>query len=149
MVDPVLAGLAGGFAGTVVMSIPQMAVMGDDPSPTQVMMSKVNGRPPEENQASGMVAHLFYGTVMGLVLAVLTEAFLDPVASYEVLTFTLIGLGWGMLLWLGSFFWMGVLGLGREMMLQPMVERVKQGSMMFVLHLVYGGVTGATTVLLV
>lgn len=149
MVDPVVAGLAGGLAGTAVMTVPQMLMMGEDPSPTQVMMSKVNRRPPEENEVSGAVAHFFYGTVMGLVLVALVEAFLDPLSTYDTLEFTLWGLGWGAVLWVGSFFWMGVLGLASEMMEQPVGERIQQGVTMFGLHLVYGAVTGAVAVSLV
>lgn len=148
MVDPTLAGLIGGFAGTAAMSVPMMLMMGEDPSPTQVLMSKVNRKPPEENQLSGMIAHLFYGTVAGAALAVLVEAFLDPVASYSTTEFTLIGLGWGVLLWIGSFFWMGVLGLAEEMMEQPMGERLQQMGGMFTFHLIYGAVTGVVTILL-
>lgn len=149
MVDPTLAGLVGGFAGTAAMSAPMMLMMGDDPSPTQVLMSKVNRKPPEENQMPGMALHFLYGTVGGLVLAILVEAFLDPVASYSTAEFTVIGLGWGFILWLGSFFWMGILGLAKEMMEQPMGERLQQMGGMFGMHLLYGAVVGLVTIWLV
>lgn len=149
MVDPTLAGIVGGFAGTVAMSVPMMLMMGDDPSPTQVLMSKVNRRPPEDNQMGGMVLHFLYGTIGGLLLAVLTEAFLDPMATYTTTEFAVIGLAWGFLLWIGSFFWMGILGLASEMMEQPIGQRVQQMGGMFGMHLIYGAVTGLVTIWLV
>lgn len=149
MVDATLAGIVGGVAGTAVMTVPMMLMMSDEPSPTQVLMSKVNRRPPEDNHVSGSALHFLYGTLGGLALAILVEAFLDPVASYTTTEFTLIGLGWGVLLWLGSFFWMGVLGLASEMMEQPVSERVQQMGGMVAMHLMYGAVTGAVTVVLV
>lgn len=148
MVDATLAGLIGGFAGAVAMMI-SMQVMMEGPSPTQVMASKIKGTPPEENKGLGAILHFFYGTVVGLVLAVLVDAFLDPVATYETATYTLIGVAWSLLLWIGSFFWMGVLGLAKEMMQKPMGERVKQMGGMFGMHLLYGAVTGVVTILLV
>lgn len=149
MVDPTLAGIVGGFAGTAAMTIPMMLMMSDDPSPTQVFMSKINRRPPEDNQASGMAMHFLYGTAAGLALVVLVEAFLDPVASYSTTEFTVMGLAWGFLLWIGSFFWMGVLGLAKEMMEQPMSDRLQQVGGMFGMHLIYGAVTGVVTIALV
>jgi hypothetical protein len=113
VVDATIAGLVGGFVGTVAMTIPMKAMM-EGPTPTQVAASKVTGKRPERNAGLGMAMHLFYGTLGGLLLAVLVEALLDPVSSYELLEFPpLYGLGWGALLWVGSFFCMGVLGLAQ------------------------------------
>jgi regulator of RNase E activity RraA len=141
VVDATIAGLVGGFAGTVAMTIPMKAMM-EGPTPTQVAASKVTGKRPERNAGSGMAMHLFYGTLGGLLLAVLVEALLDPVSSYELLELPLYGLGWGALLWVGSFFWMGILGLAQEVVEQPVAERTQQAGGMLGLHLLYGAVTG-------
>lgn len=149
MVDPNVAGLVGGFAGTVAMTPLMMKAMGDDPSPTQVLASKLTGGSPEDNQGLGLVLHLVYGTVAGLVLVLAAEALLDPVASYSTGGFAAVGLGWGVVLWIGAFVWMAILGLAGDMMDAPAGEKVQQAGGMLFFHLVYGGVAGAVTALLV
>lgn len=149
MVDVNVAGLVGGFVGTIVMTPLMMKVMGEGPSPTQVLASKVLGGPPEDRQGLGMLLHLVYGTVGGLILVLLAEALLDPVATYSTTGFTLVGLGWGVVLWIVAIGWMMVLGMAEEMMDAPMGEKLTQMGGMLVVHLVYGAVAGAVTVALV
>lgn len=95
MVDANVAGLVGGFVGTVAMTPLMMRVLGEGPSPTQVLASKVLGGRPEDRQGLGMLLHLTYGTVAGLVLVLVAEAFLDPVATDTAGSFAAVGLAWG------------------------------------------------------
>lgn len=149
MVDVNVAGLIGGFVGTIVMTPLMMKVMGEGPSPTQVLASKVLGGQPEDRKGPGMLLHFLYGTVGGLILVLIAEAVLDPVATYSTGGFAVVGLGWGVVLWIGAMVWMMVLGMADEMMDAPAAEKMKQmGGMLFV-HLVYGAVAGAVTVALV
>lgn len=149
MVDANLAGLIGGSVGTLVMTPLMIKVVGEGPSPTQVLASKVLGGRPEDRQGLGMLLHLTYGTVGGLILVLVAEAFLDPVATYSTSEFAVVGLGWGVVLWIGAIVWMTVLGMADDMMDAPASEKMKQMGGMLAVHLVYGGVAGAVAVALV
>ncbi len=148
MSEHVLAGIVGGLAGTVAMTIPMMLMMRDQPGAPAIMASRLNGRPPEENTMIGMVIHVVYGILVGLLFTVLLVAFTDPLATYGTLELTLWGLGWGAVLWLGSFFWMFVLGMVEQMREMGGGQRAMMISGTFVFHLIYGGVLGLVAALM-
>lgn len=142
MAEHIIAGLVGGFAGTAAMSALMMPLMGDNPSLTQLMVSKMNKKPPEENQMVGMLLHFLYGTVMGLLFVVLFMDLMDQ-PLWELSDGVLWGLAWGLILWVGSFFWMAVLGMMKRMEDAPKQEKMKMMGGMLVAHALYGAVLGA------
>jgi hypothetical protein len=130
----VLAGLVGGIAATIGMTL-VMTVMGDGgPPPTARLVAKFRGGTPEDYAMPGMALHMAYGIVAGAVFAVgvpLVGLSLDSLVVAAGL-----GLVYGLVLMIvGMGFWMrGVLGMepDRDMM------------MMFgTVHAVYGVVLGA------
>jgi hypothetical protein len=130
----VIAGLAGGLAATIVMTV-LMRVMGDGgPPPTAGLVSTFAGGEPEDHAMPGMVLHLVYGIVAGGVFAVGA-----PVIGVEFESIAVaVGLGllYGVVLMIGGMaFWMrAVIGMepDREMMLT-----------FGTVHVVYGLVLGA------
>jgi len=129
----VLAGLAGGLVATIVMAIVMM-VAGDDDPPPAMLLAKVAGGEPGEYEMPGMVLHLLYGTVAGVVFALGVPAV--GLGFDTLLVATGLGIVWGIvLLIIGMVFWMkAVIGADadREMMMRFVV-----------LHLLYGVVLGA------
>lgn len=130
----VIAGLAGGLAATIVMTV-LMRVMGDGgPPPTAALVSKFGGGEPGDHAMAGMVLHVVYGIVAGAVFAVGA-----PVVGVEFESIAVaVGLGllYGVVLMIGGMaFWMrAVIGMepDREMMLT-----------FGTVHVVYGLVLGA------
>lgn len=132
----ILAGLVGGFIATLVMTLFQVRLGGDNPPPTSIFWSKyIAGGEPTEYVPQGMALHFIYGTGGGVVFASLISVigFLD-VASLELAIFW--GLGYGVLLFVGAVtFWMPrMLGLKPDSMM---------AGMFFLFHLIYGAVLGA------
>jgi uncharacterized membrane protein len=131
----VLNGLAGGLIATVVMTVFMMALGDDSPPPTALFWSKyVGDGEPDEYMIQGMVLHMLYGIIAGLVFVVVVP--LIGISIGSMTTAVLSGLGYGFVLFLGAaVFWMNVvLDLDPEM---PMVATF------LLFHLVYGGVLGA------
>jgi hypothetical protein len=130
----VTAGLVGGFLATVGMTFVMM-VMGDGgPPPTASLVAKFRGDSPEDNAMAGMVLHLVYGVVAGVVFAVGVPSLGLGFGSLAVA----VGLGvvYGIVLMIvGMVFWMRVvIGMApdREMMV-----------MFGTVHVVYGVILGA------
>lgn len=144
MSEHVVAGLVGGFVGTLVLSMGMMPMMKGQPSPTQLLASKfLNKKTPEQNKMLGMMLHFFYGTIAGLIFVLVLDALYDP-ALGTLSTGEWVGwaLAWGVLLWLGSFMWQMILGQMKQMMAMPAGAKMKMMGGFFVLHLVYGAVLG-------
>jgi hypothetical protein len=125
----VIAGLAGGLAATIVMTV-LMRVMSDGgPPPTAGLVSTFAGGEPEDHAMPGMVLHLVYGIVAGGVFAVGA-----PVIGVEFESIA-VAVGLGLLYGVVLMFWMrAVIGMepDREMMLT-----------FGTVHVVYGLVLGA------
>jgi len=130
----VIAGLAGGLVATIVMTVGMMMMGDGGPPPTAGLVAKFAGGEPEDYAMPGMVLHLIYGVVAGVVFAVGAPLLGLGFGSIGVA----IGLGvvYGILLMIGGMmFWMRtVLGMepDRDMMV-----------MFATVHVVYGVVLGA------
>jgi len=130
----VLNGLVGGLVATIVMTVFMMALGDDSPPPTALFWSKyVGDGEPDEYMMQGMVLHMLYGIIAGLVFVIAVP--LLGISIGSMTTAVLYGLAYGFVLFLGAaVFWMNVvLDLDPEM---PMV------AMFLVFHLIYGGVLG-------
>lgn len=130
----IIAGLAGGVVATFVMTIAMM-VMGDGgPPPTAAFVAKFARGEPEDYAMPGMVLHLLYGIIAGVVFAVgvpLVGLSLDSISVSIG-----FGLVFGIVLMIGGMmFWMRMI-IGME----PDRSRM----MMFgTVHVIYGVVLGA------
>jgi len=130
----VLNGLAGGLVATIIMTVFMMALGDDSPPPTALFWSKyVGDGEPDEYVMQGMVLHMIYGIVAGLVFVVVVPLIGISIASMT--TALLFGLAYGFVLFLGAtVFWMSVvLDLDPEM---PMVATF------LLFHLIYGVALG-------
>jgi len=130
----VLNGLAGGLVATIIMTVFMMALGDDSPPPTALFWSKyVGDGEPDEYMVQGMVLHMIYGIIAGLVFVVVVP--LIGISIGSMTTAVLFGLAYGFVLFLGAaVFWMNVvLDLDPEM---PMV------AMFLLFHLIYGVVLG-------
>jgi len=130
----VLNGLAGGLVATIIMTVFMMALGDDSPPPTALFWSKyVGDGEPDEYMMQGMVLHMLYGIIAGLVFVVVVP--LIGISIGSMTTAVLFGLAYGFVLFLGAaVFWMNVvLDLDPEM---PMV------AMFLLFHLIYGVVLG-------
>jgi hypothetical protein len=130
-----IAGLVGGIVATILMTVFMMALGDDSPPPTALFLATyVGDGEPAEYMMPGMLLHMLYGVVAGVVLA-----FALPVLGFgDISLATALGLGlaYGVVMFLGAaVFWMNVV-LG----MQP--ERKQVGMFLF-FHLVYGVVLGA------
>jgi hypothetical protein len=130
----VIAGLAGGFVATLVMT-GLMMVMGDGgPPPTAQLVAQFAGGEPADYEMPGMILHLLYGIVAGAVFAVGVPVLGLSLGSIGIATG--FGLVYGLVLMIGGMvFWMRlVMGM----------EPDKDMMMMFgTVHVVYGVVLGA------
>ena len=130
----VIAGLAGGVVATIVMTI-AMKVIGDGgPPPTAALVAKLAGGDPNDYAMPGMILHLIYGTLAGVVFAVGVPVIGLNLGSIAVATG--LGLVYGIVLMIGGMiFWMRmVMGM----------EPDKSMMMVFgIVHVIYGVVLGA------
>jgi len=130
----IIAGLAGGLVATIVMTIVMM-VMGDGgPPPTAALVAKFAGGDPEDYAMPGMILHVIYGILAGVVFAVGVP--LLGLSLGSIVVAAGLGLVYGIALMIGGMmFWMRmVIGMDpdRDMM------------MMFgTVHVIYGVVLGA------
>jgi len=130
----VLNGLVGGLIATIVMTVFMMTLGDDSPPPTALFWSKyVGDGEPDEYMMQGMVLHMLYGIIAGLVFVVVVP--LIGISIGSMTTAVLFGLAYGFVLFLGAaIFWMNVvLDIDAEM---PMV------AMFLLFHLIYGAVLG-------
>jgi hypothetical protein len=130
-----LAGLAGGLVATIVMTM-LMMVMGDGgPPPTARLVAKFAGGEPEDYAMSGMVVHMLYGIIAGVVFALGVPA-LGIIDLGSIGLAVAAGLVYGLVLMIGGMvFWMRMI-IGME----------PDGNMMRTfgtVHVVYGLVLGA------
>lgn len=130
----VIAGLAGGFVATIVMTIVMMVTGDGGPPPTAALVAKFRDGEPEDHAMPGMVLHLLYGTVAGAVFAVGV-----PLIGLTLESITVaIGLGfvYGLVLMIGGMmFWMRII-IGMESDRDMMI-------MFGTVHVIYGIVLGA------
>lgn len=142
VVDPIPAGIIGGLAGTIAMTMLMMPMMKGQPSATQIFASRfLNKKTPEENKMLGMLLHFFYGAFMGVVFAIVVDA-LWGVADLSNGALAGYGALLGVALFMGMFVWMMILGMSKGM--ANMSAGAKMGMMggMLAAHLVYGVVAG-------
>ncbi|MEF8826420.1 MAG: hypothetical protein V5A27_08805 [Halapricum sp.] len=130
----VIAGLAGGLVATIVMTS-LMMVMGDGgPPPTASFVAKFAGGVPEDYAMPGMVLHLIYGILAGVVFAVGVP--LVGLSLGSIAVAAALGLVYGIILMIGGMmFWMRmVIGMepDRDMMMT-----------FGTVHIVYGVLLGA------
>jgi hypothetical protein len=130
-----LAGLAGGLVATIVMTM-LMMVMGDGgPPPTARLVAKFAGGEPEDYAMPGMVVHMLYGIIAGVVFALGVPA-LGIIDLGSIGLAVAAGLVYGLVLMIGGMvFWMRMI-IGME----------PDGNMMRMfgtVHVVYGLVLGA------
>jgi hypothetical protein len=106
-----VAGLAGGLIATIVMTI-TMQLLGDGgPPPTARLVATLSGGDPEDHVMPGMVLHVLYGLLAGVVFALGA-----PVVGFGFDSLGIavgLGLAWGLVLAVGGMvFWMRlVIGL--------------------------------------
>jgi hypothetical protein len=143
----VLAGIVGGLVATIVMTI-VMTVMGDGgPPPTAGLVAKVAGGDPADHAMPGMVLHLLYGIIAGVVFAIGVPLVGSALGvsllggAFDSLAVAIgLGLAYGIVLMIGGMvFWMRlVLGMDpdRDMVLLFATVHVIYG-------VVLGGVLGA------
>lgn len=130
----IVAGLAGGLIATVLMTVVMMVIGDGGPPPTASLVAKFADGTAEDYRMPGMVLHLVYGMVAGVVLAVGVP--LVGLSFGSVLVATAIGLVYGAgLTVVGMGFWMRVV-VGMESDRDAMVQFA-------VVHAVYGVVLGA------
>lgn len=138
MVDVFLAGLVGGLAATVVMSLLMAPMMRGQPGPAAMLASKLNGRPPGDNATLGYALHLAYGLAAGVLLAWGLDAYAG-IASWTLLGLAGAGILFGVALWLlGALFWAPVSGMDRRLAGMSREGTIRLQSAMLGLHLVYG-----------
>lgn len=140
--DTWLAGLTGGFVGTVVMTAFMMLMMKGQPSGPAMLLARFTGKDPMDKslQMPAMLMHFVYGTFWGVVL----------------------GLAVDVLEWPTEWLWAYGLGLGVFLMIVMLVvwapvikmkppegEAAKMMTGMLFVHLVYGVVTGGVAQLMV
>jgi hypothetical protein len=130
-----IAGLAGGLVATIVMTIVMM-VMGDGgPPPTAQLVAKFAGGEPEDYAMPGMVLHMFYGIIAGVVFALGVPA-LGIVDLGSIGLAVAAGFVYGLVLMIGGMvFWMRMV-IGME----PDGDMMK---MFGTVHVIYGVVLGA------
>lgn len=135
-----LLGLVGGFLGSLVMAVLMMASSGGQPALPQMFAARARGKPPTDPSAKmgGMVAHLVYGSFMGLVFVFGSNA----IVIGESLWIT--GILFALVLFLiAAMVVMPASGVTRDKMRQMPKGRVVG---LFVVHLVYGLVLVAVIV---
>lgn len=131
----ILSGLVGGLVATIVMTVFMMTFGDDSPPPTAAFWAKyVGDGTPDDYMQQGMLLHMLYGTIAGVVLV-----FLAPVVGLSLggLTAGLIaGIAYGVVLFIGAaVFWM-------KIVLDIDAEPIAVG-LFLLFHLVYGVVLGA------
>lgn len=129
-----VTGTVGGLVATVVMTGFMVGLGDDSPPPTAAVWAKyVGDGPPTDYVLPGMVLHLLYGIVAGLVFVLAVPALGVSIGSMS--TAVLFGLIYGLVLFVGAaVFWMKlVLGMDPE---------IQQVVLFLSFHLVYGVVLG-------
>lgn len=137
-----LVGLAGGFVGTLLLTLVLLPRRRSQPPGPAFLLSKVNGKPAEQNKAWGMALHWLYGIFWGLAFALGLDAWLG---AGEVAAAAVAGLALllGVVLWIvASLFWAPVLGFDLMMAEMPGRAKAKMAGGQLVAHLLYGAGLG-------
>lgn len=105
----VLTGVVGGIVATIVMTLFMMA-LGNDSPPTALFWSKyVGDGPADEYMMQGMALHMLYGTIAGVVYAVLVDPLAVGFTPEELVGGLVFGAVYGFVLFVGAaVFWMNV-----------------------------------------
>jgi len=129
----ITAGLAGGLLATIVMTAVMMMLGDGGPPPTARLVAKFAGGDPDDHAMPGMILHMVYGVVAGVVFAVGVP--LLGLSLGSVALAVGVGLVYGIVLMIGGMvFWMRlIIGMepDRDMM-----------TMFGTVHVVYGVVLG-------
>ena len=135
-------GLGRGVVATVVMSVPILLAdrrkMGKPPPKriTEWFMARLGARPDSDTgrNLASTVAHLAFGATAGAVFSTARAVLRTPGPPL------LHGLGYGVAVWASSYKgWIPALGI----LPPPEHDRPGRQRVIFVAHLVYGGVLGA------
>lgn len=134
-----LAGLIGGLIATAAMTVVMMPTM-KGPSGPSVLFSKLTGGDPNSKglKMAGMMGHLAYGAVAGLVFGAIA---IDAFGWTESMW------GWGILFGLilmgiMLMFWVPILGMMKQMMAGSMGQKMTTMMAALAAHAVYGVVLG-------
>ena len=114
MVDHLVAGGIAGLIGGLLFAALALVLTPEQPLKSQVLASKFGSRPPGTYRGWGIALHLIYFAGMGTLFAFALEELLDPVASYGAWELAWMGLAFGLVLWVLSWFWTVVLRLRAE-----------------------------------
>lgn len=138
--DGWLAGLIGGLIATVAMTVVMMPGMKGKPPPPAYLFAKLMKKEPASLKMAGMIGHLAYGSVAGLVFGLVT---IDVFGWTEMLWLWGI-LFAGVLMVIMGMIWAPITGMMKEMMPEGQTKNEKMMGMMGVLlgHVVYGVVLG-------
>ena len=130
----VLDGLAGGLVATIVMTVFMLTLGDDSPPPTALFWSQyVGDGDPDQYMMQGMILHLLYGIIAGVVVVVAVPVIGVSIGSMT--TALLFGLAYGFVLFVGAaVFWMKII-----LDIDPEPQMV---AMFLFFHLVYGVVLG-------
>lgn len=133
----ILSGAVGGLAATVIMTIImrglQRAMAASKPLPTAAFWAQYIGAgEPEDYRFQGLVLHLLYGTIAGIVFVAITSPLYLGLVTFDTLT---MGVAWsiiyGIVLFVvGAVFWMMIV-------LDIRPDRQTASGFLFN-HLVYG-----------
>lgn len=138
MVDVLFAGLVGGLAATLAMSLVMAPMMRGQPGPPAMLASRLTGRPPEASGALGLAMHLVYGVVAGILFAWGLDAYAG-IASWTPVGLAGAGVLFGVALWLlGALFWAPVSGMDRRLAGMSPEGTLRLQSALLGLHLAYG-----------
>lgn len=134
-----LAGLIGGLIATAAMTVVMMPTM-KGPSGPSVLFSKITGGDPNSSslKMAGMMGHLAYGAVAGLVFGAIA---IDGFGWTESIW------GWGVLFGLilmgiMLMFWVPILGMMKQMMAVSTGQKMMTMMTGLAAHAVYGVVLG-------
>jgi hypothetical protein len=146
--EHITAGIVAGLAGTVAMTMLMMPMMKGQPSATQMFASRfLNKKTPEENKILGMLLHFIYGAAAGLVFAIAVDS-LWGVETLSNAALAGYGAVLGVVLFMGMFPWMMILGMTKGMADMPTGAKMGMMGGMLAAHLVYGGVAGFVVALM-
>ncbi|WP_436925068.1 hypothetical protein [Halosimplex amylolyticum] len=129
-----LDGLGGGIVATIAMTGFMITLGDDSPPPTALFWSKyVGDGQPDAYTIQGMVLHVLYGILAGVVFVVAVP--LAGLGIGPLTTAVLLGLAYGFVLFVGAaVFWMNIV-----LTVDPTPRMV---AMFLLFHLVYGAVLG-------
>lgn len=140
--DAWISGLLAGLIATVVMTPVMMMGMSGPPGPSRLFAKITGGDANSQGlKMAGMMGHMVYGGVAGLVFGVL---------AVDAFGWTSGLIGWGLLfgvvlMAVMMMVWAPVIGMMAEMKTMEQSARMKMAVFAMGAHLVYGAVLGWLT----